>query len=69
MDTESLKTFLDLITEDGDAGAIVFFVNALGLTSKETFRKNYMGTAIEMSLVKMTLPDKPNSKNQRYNKL
>ena len=38
----------------------------LGLKSKETFRKNYMNPALEIRVVKMTIPDKPNSKNQRY---
>lgn len=38
----------------------------LGLKSKETFRKNYMNPALEVGVVKMTIPDKPNSKNQRY---
>lgn len=33
---------------------------------KETFRKNYMNPALEFNLVRMTIPDKPNSKNQRY---
>lgn len=41
----------------------------LGLKSKETFRKNYMNPAMEHGLVQMTLPDKPNSKNQRYIKI
>ena len=34
--------------------------------TKETFRKNYIKPAIELGLIKMTLPEKPNSKNQRY---
>ena len=38
----------------------------LGLKSKETLRRNYLNPAIEERLVRMTLPDKPNSKNQRY---
>ena len=38
----------------------------LGLKSKETLRKNYLNPAIELGLIRMTLPDKPNSKNQRY---
>jgi hypothetical protein len=41
----------------------------LGLKSRETFRKNYMNPAIELGAVRMTLPDKPNSKNQRYVKV
>lgn len=36
------------------------------LKSKETFRKNYMNPALEMGIVKMTIPDKPSSKNQKY---
>lgn len=38
----------------------------LGLRSKETLRKNYINPAIELGVVRMTLPDKPKSKNQRY---
>lgn len=38
----------------------------LGIKSKETFRKNYLDPAIENCLVKMTIPDKPTSKNQMY---
>lgn len=41
----------------------------LGLKSKETFRKNYMDPALEQGIVKMTIPDKPKSKNQRYIKV
>ena len=40
----------------------------LGIKSKETLRGTYLGPAIESGLVKMTIPDKPNSKNQRYYK-
>ena len=38
----------------------------LGIKSKETLRKTYLDPAIENGLVRMTIPDKPNSKNQRY---
>ena len=41
----------------------------LGLRSKETLRKNYLDPAMEAGLVRMTLPDKPNSRNQRYVKV
>lgn len=43
-----------------------FIMEALGLKSKETLRKNYINPAMELGLIKMTLPDKPNSRNQRY---
>ena len=38
----------------------------LGLKAKEGFRRNYLHPAIEMNLIQMTIPDKPNSRNQRY---
>ena len=38
----------------------------LGLKSKEGFRRNYLRPAIDMNLIRMTIPDKPNSRNQRY---
>jgi len=40
----------------------------LGIKSKETLRANYIDPAIENGLIKMTLPDKPTSKNQMYYK-
>ncbi|NLM16163.1 MAG: Fic family protein [Candidatus Riflebacteria bacterium] len=41
-------------------------LNLLGLKSKETLRKNYLNPAIELGFIRMTLPDKPSSRNQRY---
>ncbi len=38
----------------------------LGLKSREGFRRNYLHPAIEQNLIQMTIPDKPNSRNQRY---
>lgn len=38
----------------------------LGIKSRETFRKNYMNPALGLGIVEMTIPDKPNSRNQRY---
>ena len=44
-------------------------LSLLTLKSKETLRKNYLNPAIENGLVATTLPDKPNSRNQRYIKI
>ena len=44
-------------------------MNKLGLKSKEGFRRNYLCLAINMGLIRMTIPDKPNSRNQRYVKV
>lgn len=38
----------------------------LGIKSKETLRSSYLNPALENGLVRMTIPNKPNSKNQRY---
>ena len=38
----------------------------LGLKSREGFRRNYLRPAVDRNLICMTIPDKPNSRNQRY---
>lgn len=38
----------------------------LGLKSKEGFRRKYLRPAVDMNLICMTIPEKPNSRNQRY---
>lgn len=38
----------------------------VNLRSRESFRQNYLLPALKLGLVEMTVPDKPNSKNQRY---
>lgn len=38
----------------------------LGIKSKETLRGSYLNPALENGLVKMTLPNKVSSKNQKY---
>lgn len=41
-------------------------MHRLKIKSKETLRGSYLNPAIENGLVKMSIPDKPNSKNQKY---
>ena len=38
----------------------------LGLVHREHFRKTYLAPALELGVIEMTLPDKPNSRSQRY---
>lgn len=40
----------------------------LGLSHRPTFRKNYLTPALKKGLIERTIPDKPNSKNQKYRK-
>lgn len=63
--SEYVKRMLDVMEYDVPytSNAIM---EALGLKSKETLRKNYINPAMELGVVRMTLPDKPNSRNQRY---
>jgi len=41
----------------------------LNLSHRATFRKNYLYPALERGLLERTIPDKPNSKNQKYRKV
>lgn len=38
----------------------------LELKSRDGFRRNYLLPAMELKLIRMTIPNKPNSRNQRY---
>jgi ATP-dependent DNA helicase RecG len=38
----------------------------LGLRHRPTLRTNYLSPAIRMELTAMTIPDKPNSRLQKY---
>lgn len=63
--SEYVKRLLDVMEYDVPYTANGI-MEKLGLKSKETFRKHYMHPALELDLVQMTIPEKPNSKNQRY---
>lgn len=41
----------------------------LELRHRPTFRDNYMLPALELGLIEMTIPDKPNSSKQKYKKV
>ena len=63
--SEYIKRLLEVMEYD-----VPYTSNALmdklGLKSKEGFRRNYLRPAMDMNLIRMTIPDKPNSRNQRY---
>lgn len=46
----------------------VELMERLGLSHRPTFRKNYLNPALEQKLIVRTIPDKPNSRNQKYKK-
>ncbi|MDD7281330.1 MAG: Fic family protein [Erysipelotrichaceae bacterium] len=57
------------VMECGISYSTQMLMKKMGLKSREGFRRNYLRPAIELKLIKMTIPDKPNSKNQRYIKV
>lgn len=63
--TEYVKKLLAVMEYDTPYTAKAL-MQKLGLKSKETFRRNYLHPAEELNLIKMTIPDKPSSRNQRY---
>lgn len=65
--SESVKKLLEVMEYDIPYTSKAL-MDKLELKSREGFRKNYLHPAIKLNLVRMTIPDKPNSRNQRYMK-
>lgn len=63
--SEYVKRLLDVMEYEVPYTAVTL-MELLGLKSRESFRKNYLNPAIELQLIRMTIPDKPRSRNQRY---
>lgn len=65
--SEKVNKLLNIMDDDLAISANEI-MDRLGIKSKETLRASYLNPAIENGLIKMTIPDKPNSKNQKYYK-
>ena len=63
--SEAVKRLLDVMEYDIPYTSKTL-MEKLGLKSREGFRKNYLNPAIDMCVIKMTAPDTPRSRNQRY---
>lgn len=63
--SEAVKRLLDVMEYDIPYTSKTL-MEKLGLKSREGFRKNYLNPAIEMCVIRMTNPDTPRSRNQRY---
>lgn len=66
--TEYIKKLLSVMEYDVPYTSAAL-MEKMGLKSREGFRRNYLRPAVELNLVRMTIPDKPNSRNQRYIKV
>lgn len=62
--SESVLKLLNAIGQETLSASEI--MSKLGLSHKPSFRKNYLVPAINQSLIEMTIPDKPNSRNQKY---
>ena len=63
--TEYVKRLLDVMEYDTPY-TLATLMELLDLKSKETIRRHYLHPALKLDLVQMTIPDKPQSRNQRY---
>lgn len=63
--SEGIKKMLEVMDYDIPYTAKAL-MEKLGLKSKEGFRRNYLRPAIDLNLIRMTIPEKPNSRSQRY---
>ena len=66
--TEYIKKLLGVMEYDAPYTSNTL-MEKLGLKSREGFRKNYLRPALDLQMIEMTIPDKPNSRNQRYRKV
>lgn len=65
-DKSPVKRLLSVLGDDMLSAAEI--MERLGLSHRPTFRKNYLNPALEQNLIERTIPDKPNSRNQKYKK-
>jgi len=61
--TAQVKNLIQELDSDMDRQEIQ---SKLGLLHREHFRVTYLKPALTLGLVEMTIPEKPNSRNQRY---
>ena len=63
--SEYVKKLLGVMEYDTPY-TLTALMELLELKSKETIRRHYVHPALNLNLIQMTLPDKPQSRNQRY---
>jgi predicted HTH transcriptional regulator len=61
--TPQVKELVKILVKDMNREDIQ---NILGLSDRENFRLNYLKPALEQGFIEMTIPDKPNSRLQKY---
>ena len=62
--TDQVKKLLRIF--DSEFLSASELMQKLNLSHRPTFRKNYLHPALNQGLIEMTVPDKPNSRLQKY---
>ena len=62
-DTPQVKKLLAVLIGEMNRREIL---EALGLSDRKSMTKRYLRPALAAGLIEMTIPDKPNSRNQKY---
>ncbi len=65
--TDQVKALLDCMESDELSASQI--MERLNLSHRPNFRKNYLRPALDAGLIEMTIPDKPNSRNQKYRRI
>lgn len=63
--TPQVKALLAVLQDEMSRSELMA---ALGLSDRKSFRVRYIQPALEAGLLEMTIPDKPNSRLQKYRK-
>lgn len=66
-DTDSIRKLLDAIGNETLSATEI--MGRMNLSHRPTFRKNYLNPALEQGVIERTIPEKPNSRNQKYKRL
>lgn len=65
-ETDQVKKLVNLLEREKKPQSAVELMEKLSLSHRPTFRKNYLHPALEKGLIEMTIPEKPNSRLQKY---
>ena len=62
-DVENLDKLIGFCTEPHSFGEMLAF---MGLADRTKFRRKYIRPLLEAGILEQTIPEKPNSQNQKY---
>ncbi|MDI6452879.1 Fic family protein [Peloplasma aerotolerans] len=54
------------VLEEGIPYTTIELMDRVGIKSRASFKKNYLDPLLQSSMIEMTIPEKPMSRNQRY---